>query len=289
MPELAGARHRVVAAGGVGLHLAELGPEEAPPVLLVHGWPQSWWCWRRLAPLLADDHRLLMPDLRGHGWSEAPAAGYEKEQLARDLIALLDALGIDRVAYVGHDWGAFAGYLAAFAAPERIRALLALSIPHPWPSLHDRLNPWRLAGFGYQIPLASPLGAVLARRRLTTRVLLAASAGEVFDERDLAVYESTMGSERGARTTVAMYRSFLVRELVPIVRGRYADARLEMPCRAIVGDGDLIVRGADLRGYEANAPGLEIEYVPGARHFLPEERPDLIAERARELFATAPS
>ena len=289
MPELVGARHRLVDAGGVGLHVAELGPEGAPPLLLVHGWPQSWWCWRRVAPLLADEFRLVMPDLRGHGWSAAPAGGYEKERLARDLIALLDALDLDRVGYLGHDWGAFVGYLAAIAAPERIRALIALSIPHPWPSRHDKLNPWRLAGFAYQLPLSSPLGRWLARRGLTTRILEAASAGDPFDERDLAVYESTMGSDRGARTTVAMYRTFVFRELLPIARGRYDGARLEMPCRIIVGDDDLIVRGADLRGYEANAPHLEFERVPGARHFLPEERPELVAERARALFGAAPS
>jgi pimeloyl-ACP methyl ester carboxylesterase len=283
MPELDGVRHRRVDAGGIGLHVAELGPEDAPPLLLVHGWPQSWWCWRRVAPLLAGERRLLMADLRGHGWSDAPPDGYEKEQLARDLIALLDALEVDRVGYLGHDWGAFAGYLAAIAAPERIEALIPLSIPHPWPSRHDRLNPWRLAGFAYQVPL-STVGAAMTRRLLTTRVLKAASAGEPFDERDLAVYESTMGSERGARTTVAMYRTFVLRELLPIARGRYDDARIEMPVRMIVGDDDLIVRGADLRGYEANAPRLEVERVPGARHFLPEERPELVAERARALF-----
>ena len=62
-----------------------------------------------------------------------------------------------------------------------------------------------------------------------------------------------------------------------------------MPCRLIVGDDDLIVRGADLRGYETNAPHLEVERVPGARHFLPEERAELVAERARALFGAAPS
>jgi pimeloyl-ACP methyl ester carboxylesterase len=287
MPELADARHRLVRAGAVRLHVAELGDEDAPPLILVHGWPQSWWCWRRVAPLLAGEFRLLMPDLRGHGWSDAPAAGYEKERLATDLIALLDALKLDRVGYVGHDWGAFVGYLAAFANPGRIGALLTLSIAHPWPSRHDRLNPGRLAAFAYQIPLASPLGGWIARRRLATRALLGGSEGRPFGEHDLEVYESTMGSERGARTTVAMYRTFVARELVPIALGRYADARLEMPSRLVVGDRDPIVRGADLRGHEANAPRLEVERVSGAGHFLPEERPELVADRARSLLASA--
>ena len=283
MPELEGATHHRVETGEVAHHVAELGPADAPPLLLVHGWPQNWWCWHRVAPVLAADYRLLMPDLRGHGWSEAPPSGYEKDRLARDLVGVLDALEVERAGYIGHDWGAFCGFLACFAAPERWSAFLGLSIPHPWPSRHDRLSPWRAAGFLYQIPL-SLFGAAMAKRRLTTRVLRAGSAGDPFDRRDIAVYESTMGSERGAHTTVAMYRSFLLRELLPIIRGRYRDARLEIPARLLVGDGDLIARGADLRGHEANAPRLEVERVPGARHFLPEERPELVTERARELF-----
>jgi pimeloyl-ACP methyl ester carboxylesterase len=283
MPELEGATHRRVETGEVSLHVAELGPADAPPLLLVHGWPQNWWCWHRVAPLLATEYRLLIPDLRGHGWSDAPVAGYEKERLAGDLVGVLDALEIERAGYIGHDWGTFCGFLACFAAPERWRAFLGLSIPHPWPSRHDRLSPWRAAGFLYQIPL-SLFGGAMSRRRLTTRVLKSASAGNPFDESDVAVYESTMGSERGARTTVAMYRTFLLRELLPIIRGRYANARMDIPARLLVGDGDLIARGADLRGHEANAPLLEVERVPGARHFLPEERPELVAERARALF-----
>ena len=94
-----------------------------------------------------------------------------------------------------------------------------------------------------------------------------------------------MGSERGARTTVAMYRTFLLRELLPVLRGRYGDERLEGRSLLIVGDGDLIVRGADLLGYETNAPGLDVERLAGAGHFLPEEVPELVAERARGLFA----
>jgi pimeloyl-ACP methyl ester carboxylesterase len=81
-----------------------------------------------------------------------------------------------------------------------------------------------------------------------------------------------------------MYRTFLLHEVLPLVRGRYAQSRLEIPARLVVGDGDLIVRGADLLGYEANAPLLEVERLPGARHFIPEERPELVADRAQSLF-----
>src|SRR5437764_4223512 len=154
LPQLPGVRHRDVDAGGVRLHLAESGPADGPPLLLVHGWPQHWWCWRLVLPRLSERFRCLVPDLRGHGWSEAPAEGYRKEQLVDDLLALLDRLELERVGYVGHDWGAFCGFLLTLRAPERLTGLLALSVPHLWPSRRDRLHRRRLASFAYQTPLS---------------------------------------------------------------------------------------------------------------------------------------
>ena len=91
IPELPGVEHRFVDAGGLRTHVAEAG--EGEPLLLLHGWPQHWWCWRDLIPALAPHYRVIAPDLRGHGWTDAPPGGYEKEQLASDVLALVDALG----------------------------------------------------------------------------------------------------------------------------------------------------------------------------------------------------
>ena len=93
LPALAGVTHRTVDVDGLAVHVAEAG--DGPPLVLLHGWPQHWWCWRHVVPLLAPSYRLVMPDLRGHGWTAAPAGGYDKEQLATDLLALLDQLGIE--------------------------------------------------------------------------------------------------------------------------------------------------------------------------------------------------
>jgi pimeloyl-ACP methyl ester carboxylesterase len=279
MPVLPGARHRRITIDGATLHLAECGPSDAPPVLLVHGWPQNWWCWNRVAPLLADDFRCLMLDLPGHGWSTAPRDGYEKEALADNLLRLLDELEIERVTYVGHDWGALLGFLIGIREPERVSGLVALSIPHLWPALRDRLNPRQLFAFSYQLPLGMPiLGPGLMRRGLTRRVLEGADAG--FTEEDVEIQSSTMDSPEGAVTTTRLYRTFLVRELPSIALGRYRASRLEVPTRLIVGERDPITRFSSLSGFEQNAPAMQVERVPGAGHFLPQERPDLIAERA---------
>jgi pimeloyl-ACP methyl ester carboxylesterase len=118
-----------VLARGLRFHVAEAGAGD--PVVLVHGWPQHWWMWRHVVPLLAPHARLVMIDLRGFGWTDAPPGAYDKQTLADDLLAVLDALDLQRVCLMGHDWGAWSGFLACLAEPERFAAFLALGSPRP--------------------------------------------------------------------------------------------------------------------------------------------------------------
>jgi pimeloyl-ACP methyl ester carboxylesterase len=288
MPDLPGARHREIGVDGTTLHVVELGSDDAPPVLLVHGWPQNWWCWSRVAPLLADDFRCVIPDLPGHGWSSAPSRGYGKEELADTLLALLDELEIGRTRYVGHDWGALLGFLIGIREPERLSHLFALAIPHPWPSLRDRLNPLQALAFSYQTALSAPLvGPQLMRRGLTRRIL--ERSGDRFTDADIEVYDSTMGSSRGAAATAGLYRSFLGRDLPGMLLGRYRDARLAVPTRLIVGERDPITRFSSLTGFEEHAAEMRVERVAGAGHFLPQARPELIAGRVADSLSPDPA
>src|SRR5437764_7218534 len=93
-------QHRYVHVNGVRLHVAEAG--SGSPLLLLHGWPQHWWCWRELIPPLAERHRVLAPDLRGWGWSGSPPGDYAKTTFAADVLALLEAEGLQRVKLIGH-------------------------------------------------------------------------------------------------------------------------------------------------------------------------------------------
>jgi pimeloyl-ACP methyl ester carboxylesterase len=148
-------RHREVWANGVRLHVAEAGA--GPPLLLLHGWPQHWWSWRELIPRLAEEHRVLVPDLRGWGWSDAPPGDYAKATFAADVLALLDEEGMDRVGLIGHDWGAFTGFLLALEHPERVERMVALDIVPPWtrrPSLRHLALPLLVS---YQVLVATPV------------------------------------------------------------------------------------------------------------------------------------
>ncbi|HEX3518199.1 MAG TPA: alpha/beta hydrolase [Solirubrobacteraceae bacterium] len=268
-PTLPGVSHVDVDAGGLRMHVALAGPTDAPPLLLVHGWPQSWWAWRGLIPTLADRFRVIAPDLRGHGWSEAPTTGYEKEQLASDLLALLDALEVERTIWIGHDWGAWSGYLAALRAPERIERLLALCVPHLWVPFHPR----SLAMLGYQVPLSAPGIGPRVADRVARRILEVGRGGQRLAAEDVALFADHIPS----RVTVAMYRTFLTSEVIPLVRGRYESSRLRVPSTVMIGSRDLVTRGI-AEGPVDGQPELSVEVVDGVGHWLPEQRPEAILD-----------
>src|SRR5215207_704979 len=104
---------------------------EGPPLLLVHGWPQNWYAWRLLMPALARDFEVIAVDQRGIGLSDKPQDGYDTGTLAGDLVALMDALGHERFAVVGHDTGYFIGYALAADHPDRVDRLVVAEVPGP--------------------------------------------------------------------------------------------------------------------------------------------------------------
>ncbi|HJZ34936.1 MAG TPA: alpha/beta fold hydrolase, partial [Solirubrobacterales bacterium] len=154
-PVVDGVRHRWVEARGLQFHVAEAG-EGDDVVLCLHGWPQHWYEWRDLMPrLAAAGHRAIAIDLRGFGWSDAPRDGYEKENLATDVLAVLDTLGHEQVKLVGHDWGGWIGFLLCLRAPERFSRYLSLNILTPWPNMRAFVPElWR---FWYQLVIAAPV------------------------------------------------------------------------------------------------------------------------------------
>lgn len=256
-------------------------------MLCLHGWPQHWYEWRHLLPALADRHRVIAMDLRGFGWSDAPRRGYEKENLADDVLAVLDGLGLDRVKLVGHDWGGWIGFLLCLREPRRFERHLALNILTPWLGSPRALLPhaWR---FTYQLPIMAPLvGYELHRREsLVIRGLLAGSTRkEVWDDATLRAFSSRLAEPARARAAVQLYRVFQLREVLPIVRGRYARQRLTVPTRMLFGTGDIVLRPELLDGYERHADDMEVELVPDSGHFIADEKPELVAERARDFFA----
>ena len=284
LPEVEGVEHRFLSAGGLRTHVAEAG--SGPPLLLLHGWPQHWWMWRRLIGPLAESHRVIAPDLRGFGWTDAPPGGYDPEIFALDIVALLEALGIDGpVDVAGHDWGGWTGFVLALRRPDLVRRLLALGIVHPFirPNLSSLRGLWR---FWYQWALALPgLGPRLIGRAGTRNptLLYLGARSEVWTEEEMRVFSDQFREPERAEATTLLYRHSVLR--LPAQLREYR--RLRLPQRALLlfPAEDAVQKSISLDGYERNAPRMEIEVVPGATHFIVEERPELVLERARELFA----
>jgi pimeloyl-ACP methyl ester carboxylesterase len=120
---------RYIDAGGLRQHAVIGG--EGPPLLLVHGWPENWYAWRLLMPALARDFEVIAVDQRGIGLTDKPEDGYDTGSLAGDLVALMDALGHERFAVVGHDTGYFISYALAADHPDRVDRLVVAEVPGP--------------------------------------------------------------------------------------------------------------------------------------------------------------
>lgn len=282
MPQLDGVRHEYVQANGLRVHYAEAG--EGEPVVLQHGWPQHWWAWRHQIAPLAERYRVICPDLRGFGWSEAPRSGYEKRQLADDLIALLDALGLERVRYAGHDWGAYLGYLAAFDHPDRFERLAGLAVPPPW----GGRPPVQVAAvfLTYQSLVSSPLlGKAVVKRGIPKLMLRAGRKAGAYSGEELEAYQRVFAQDEYANASVQVYRTFLTKELPASLRGAYDDARLTVRTLVLMGGSDLLTKAIDEQAYRTRADDLRLEVVDGAAHWLPEEKPAEVTERLLDFFA----
>ncbi|PKI69994.1 hypothetical protein CRG98_009597 [Punica granatum] len=125
--------HHRIKTNGIYIHVAELGEPGAPLVLLLHGFPETWYSWRHQMRYLADQgYRVVAPDMRGYGDSDSPLSpeSYTVFHLAGDVLGLLDHFGEQQAFIVGHDWGAVAGWFLSLFKPDRVKGLVALSAPY---------------------------------------------------------------------------------------------------------------------------------------------------------------
>lgn len=286
MPQVSGVNHRFVRAGELSFHVAEAGDAAGEPILLVHGWPQHWYCWRLVMPRLAERRRVLAVDLRGFGWTDIAWTGFEKENMAEDVVRLLDALEIERVHLAGHDWGGWIGYLLGLRHPDRLNRLVTLNAPPPWPRPAPA-NLGAIARMRYQVALAAPfIGPKLVERRAYVGRKIRRWAGDRSELRKSVqrIYTRDLKASTRARASTLLYRTFLTREALPVIAGRYRSERLRVPTLVLYGERDPILPPRLFGGQEHHADRMRVEAVPDAGHFLPEERPELVADRILEFI-----
>jgi pimeloyl-ACP methyl ester carboxylesterase len=284
LPHVEGMTHRTVDVDGLKTHVAEAG--SGPPVLLLHGWPQHWYAWRGVAPRLAGEYRVICPDLRGFGWSDAPPGAYDKATLARDVIGLLDALELARVDLIAHDWGAWIGFLLCLEHPERFAHYLALNMYTPWPDPPSPRAIPVLARLWYQVALATPvLGQGLIRHTsFVSRLITAGAVHRTWSDEDIHAFTAPLRARARADASVRLYRTFLLRELPRFLGGQFRGRRLTVPTLMLHGTRDLAIDHRALGQWQSHAAEMEVELREDSGHFIAEELPELVAARAKELF-----
>ncbi|WP_227980551.1 alpha/beta fold hydrolase [Nocardia spumae] len=283
-PEIPGVRRSFVQARGVRFHVTEAGVPDGRPVLLLHGWPQHHYTYRHLLADPPAGLRLIVPDLPGYGWSGPPPHRWAKEEVASDLLALLDELGLRRVLLAGHDWGGFVGFLMVLREPARFEGYLPLNIAHPWISARTFApHAWRF--LMYQ-PLVATFGVPLQRHTpFIDRLLrLGVTNRDAFTPEIIRTYSDRFREPVPARAATDTYRTFLLKELP--AAGRHPERRrATVPIRALFGTGDAAIHRSLAAAETARADDYTVEYVSGCGHFIPEERPDLVRDRLLALAA----
>ena len=283
-PPVPGMTHRFVEVRGARLHVAEAG--RGDPVVLLHSFPQHWYAWRHVVPLLAGQYRLICPDWRGFGWSQATPRGYDTASRGADILALMDALGLARASLIAHDWGAHAAFLAALRAPERVGHLLAVNAAHPWPRqrllLPQLWRFWHTAFFEY--PRIGRL--VLSHWPGLTRFLLrhGAAGPAAWPPGEVEEFVAASRQPGSARAGEALHWQFVRHDIPAVILRRHRGRRLTVPTVLLAGERDWMLPPKLLAGPAAQADDMRLRVVPGAGHFLPGERPAAVAEAARELF-----
>ncbi|WP_433249284.1 alpha/beta fold hydrolase [Actinomadura nitritigenes] len=274
-----GVTHRhVTVDDGCRIHVAEAGT--GAPLVLLHGWPQHWYAWRDVIGPLAERFRVICPDLRGLGWSDAAGTDWSLRRLARDVTGVMDALGIDRCGVVGHDWGAVIGYRLALEQPGRVTRLMPMAAPHPWASLgaHPRQvwRPWHvytaaLLGRANNTWLQVPRTCLRTWRRIGA-----------FTPDEEEAYCAVMRRPDARRATARYNRNLIVRE-VPYFVANARRLTLTLPILHLNGAEDPLTQRLS-PAYRTYAPAMRLRDLPGCGHYIAEERTTALIDAVTTFF-----
>ena len=279
-------------ATGVTLHVASAGPEDGEPIILLHGFPESHRTWRHQMEGLSDLYRVHAPDQRGFAASDKPEGveNYEIDRIVADVVALADALGLDRFSLAGHDWGGAVAWTAALTHPARVKRLIIVNAPHPLvfqKSLID--DPAQREASQYISFFRSPdAEAAIAGMGLET--FLDKMMLSHVDEARLPAEERRHylddWSRPGALTT--MLNWYRASRMVVPAPGEEAEAppwtlapfpKLKMPTLVVWGLKDVALLPVQLDGLHALIEDLRLVTSASAGHFITWEEPETVTER----------
>ena len=269
----------LIETNGIRLHVARAGPADGPLLIFLHGFPEFWYGWRKQIPHFADaGFRVLVPDQRGYNLSDKPegALAFSLDELAADVLGLMDAAGRERACLVGHDWGAAVAWWIAEHHPGRVERMAILNVPHGSVFLRQLrrsprqwLRSWYIAFF--QLPRLPE--AVFRRRdwRAAAKALRLSARPGAFTAEDLERYRDAW-SQPGAITAMINWYRALLRH-----RPHYpARPRISVPTLMIWGAGDAYLEKEMAKASIALCEKGRLILVEEATHWVQHEEPERV-------------
>eukprot|EP00262_Sarcandra_glabra_P005897 TRINITY_DN1783_c0_g1_i2.p1 TRINITY_DN1783_c0_g1~~TRINITY_DN1783_c0_g1_i2.p1 ORF type:complete len:317 (+),score=26.03 TRINITY_DN1783_c0_g1_i2:177-1127(+) len=308
--------HKTVEVNGINMHVAEKG--DGPLVLFLHGFPELWYSWRHQILALSErGYRAVAPDLRGFGDTDAPSgfSSYTILQIVGDVVALLEALGVEQAFVVGHDWGALVAWYLCVFRPDRVKALVNLSVAfQPFKGSGKPIERMR-AVYGddyYMCRFQEPGAAEADFARVSTATILKkfltyrtpgplmipkeglGGSGDVqislpswLSEEDVNYFAGKF-NKTGFTGGLNYYRAL---ELTWELTAAWNGVQVKVPVKFIIGDLDLTYHMPGVQdyihkgGFKRDVPFLEdVVLMEGAGHFINQEKPDEISNHIYDFI-----
>jgi len=270
----------------VRVHAMAAGPKDGPVVVLLHGFPEFWYGWRRqIEPLAVAGFRVIVPDQRGYNLSNKPSglSAYALTVLVSDVIAIADQLGQEKIFLAGHDWGAAVAWSTTLLHPQRIAKLVVLNVPHPsvmrkFISTRPRqmLRSWYM--FFFQLPWLPEAVFSAFNFRIGVRALLHSSRPGTFTTGDLAQYRAAW-SQPGALTGMINWYRALFR-----ARVKFPDKTVRVPTRILWGERDDFLLAEMAHESLRHCTSAELFTFANATHWLQHEEPVRVSELLIDFF-----
>ena len=268
--------HHAAIANGVKIHYVRAG--RGDPVVLLHGWPQTWYMWRKVIPVLAEHYTVIAPDLRGFGQSGKPIGGYDKRTVAEDIYQLVQQLGFDSVSLVGHDLGGPTAYAYACAHREEVRRLAILDVAITLDEATAASYYTRLFHLSFNAEPDIAVALVTGRERtFLTHFYRDCYNPGAFSHEDIDEYVACFSAPGAMRASMAHYGA-LWTDLEH--NKENAQTKLEMPVLGL--GGSMSFGRGVLKSCQQIATDVRGGVIEGCAHWVAEEQPEALCE---ELLA----
>jgi pimeloyl-ACP methyl ester carboxylesterase len=278
--------HHMAAVNGIQIHYVIGG--HGDPVVLLHGWPETWYAWHHVMPALAKNHTVVVPDLRGLGDSSKPSTGYDGKTVAEDMHQLVTQLGFKSIFLVGHDIGTQVAYSYAAAHPAEVKKLVVMELTIPGFPPPGRMPIWW--GIFHQVPDV-PEALVQGKEMMYLSWFFRGLTynPSAITQADVDEYVSHYSSPGGLRAGFEYYRAF---PQDAIQNQNYSKTKLTMPVLALGGAfipvlGGNITMPSIIYGMKILAQNVQGVTVPNSGHFIPEEQPKFVINQLFKFFGNS--